>query len=81
MQALVGTNTNRVGKSELLTVGQVATRLNVHTNTVRRWAEQGLLNAVRLGPRGDRRFYRSDVEALLQDNHIAAKGPLNGQRS
>ena len=53
--------------SELLKVGQVAARLNVHPNTVRRWAEQGLLTARRIGMRGDRRFDRSDVERLLQN--------------
>ena len=54
--------------SELLTVGQVAVQLNVHPNTIRRWAQKGLLMAYRLGTRRDRRFQRSDVESLLRDN-------------
>ena len=53
--------------SELLTVGQAAALLNLHPNTVRRWAKQGLLNAYRIGPRRDRRFHRSDVERLLTE--------------
>ena len=57
----------RQQRSELLTVGQVATLLNVHPNTVRRWAEHGVLYAYRIGTRRDRRFRRSDVEGLLQD--------------
>jgi len=51
--------------SELLSVGQVAAILNVHQNTVRRWATEGLLTASRLGTRGDRRFRRTEVEQLL----------------
>ena len=56
---------NKKPPSELLTVGQAAARLNVHPNTVRRWARRGMLNEYRVGPRGDRRFHRSDVEGLL----------------
>ena len=50
---------------ELLTVAQAASLLSIHTSTARRWAEQGVLPAIRLGTRGDRRFERSDVERLL----------------
>ena len=52
------------GTSGLLTVGQTATLLNVHPNTVRRWGEQGLLKEVRVGPRRDRRFELAEVQAL-----------------
>ena len=57
---------NRDSPLELLTVGQAARSLNVHPNTVRRWSRQGLLNCYRVGPRGDRRFRRTDVERLLE---------------
>ncbi len=50
--------------SDLLTVGQVASRLNVHPNTVRRCAQQGVLKADRVVARGDQRFHLTDVEAL-----------------
>jgi excisionase family DNA binding protein len=56
---------------EFLTVGQAAARLNVHPNTVRRWAEQGLLRAYRIGSRRDRRFPRQDVERFLEGNSPA----------
>ena len=49
----------------VLTVREVAALLNIHVNTVRRWDEVGLLKAFRIGPRGDRRFRRADVNALL----------------
>ena len=50
----------------LLTVGDAAALLHVHTNTVRRWEAHGLIQAWRVGPRHDRRFLRSDVERLLE---------------
>ena len=49
----------------LLTVREVAAMLNIHVNTVRRWDDAGVLKALRIGPRGDRRFRREDVDALL----------------
>ena len=53
---------------ELVTVGQAAEILNVVPNTMRRWAAQGFLREYRVGPREDRRFYRSDVTRLLKSN-------------
>ena len=58
-------------QSELLTVSQVSGMLNIHGNTVRRLAEQGLLDSCRIGPRGDQRFRRSDVEYFLRDSLIS----------
>jgi excisionase family DNA binding protein len=52
--------------SNMLTVSEVAYLLHVHPNTVRHWADGGLLNAYRLGTRRDRRFKREDVEGFLQ---------------
>jgi excisionase family DNA binding protein len=55
-----------VGSTEaLLTMAEACQLLHVHANTLRRWSQIGLLRARRLGPRGDRRFRREDVEALL----------------
>ena len=53
-------------RSELLTVSETAAWLKVHPNTVRRWAQRGLLRAYRIGPRGGRRFDRAEVEQLLR---------------
>ena len=49
----------------VLTVREVAATLNVHVNTVRQWDDVGALKAFRIGPRGDRRFRREDVDAFL----------------
>ena len=52
----------------MLTTTEVAHLLHVHPNTVRRWANKGLLPAYRLGTRGDRRFKRKEVEAFIKSN-------------
>ena len=49
----------------MLTVGDVARLLAVHVGTVRRWTNQGILQAHRIGPRNDRRFRLEDVASLL----------------
>lgn len=55
------------GKKEMFTATEVANLLNVHINTVRRWSNQGVLRTYRIGPRGDRRFSKGDLEQFL--NH------------
>lgn len=52
---------------EMLTITEVARRLNAHPNSVRRWADQGLLQCYRYGVRGDRRFRSDEVEQLLHN--------------
>ena len=47
----------------LMTVREAARRLRVHENTIRRYADRGLIRAVRL-PSGVRRLQREDVESL-----------------
>jgi excisionase family DNA binding protein len=49
----------------LLTVREVSQLLHLHSNTLRRWSDQGIIKAYRIGPRGDRRFRPEDVEALI----------------
>ena len=60
--------TRRNGSNGLLTARQVARLLNVHVNTVRRWNDRGILKAYRIGPRGDRRFNKSDIDMFLSGN-------------
>jgi len=56
------------GNSGMLTTTEVAHLLHVHPNTVRHWANKGLLPVYRLGTRGDRRFKRKEVEAFIESN-------------
>jgi excisionase family DNA binding protein len=51
---------------ELLGVRGAARMLGVHENTLRRWEQNGLLNAYRL-PSGVRRFRSEDVEGLARE--------------
>ena len=52
----------------MFTASELARLLNVHINTVRRWSNQGILKAYRIGPRGDRRFSKEDVDSFLAEN-------------
>lgn len=49
---------------ELITTVAVAKQLTVSPDTVRRWARDGLIEAVTL-PSGQLRFRQSDVDALI----------------
>lgn len=64
-------NNRKVSTTNLKTDPPLSTRdvarlLNIHTNTVRRWSANGFLKTYRIGPRGDRRFKRVDVEKLME---------------
>ncbi|PKB79921.1 MAG: hypothetical protein BZY88_10850 [SAR202 cluster bacterium Io17-Chloro-G9] len=64
----------------LLTVTQVAERLNAHPHSVRRWADSGLLHCYRIGFRGDRRFRPNDVDEFLVSRtkvHYAEPAPVD----
>jgi excisionase family DNA binding protein len=54
----------------MLTIAEASEMLRLHPNTIRRWADSGKLKAYRLGSRGDRRFRREDVEAILARKSI-----------
>lgn len=49
----------------MLRPAEVALMLGVHENTVRRWANNGILKAYTIGPRGDRRFKWRDINKFL----------------
>jgi excisionase family DNA binding protein len=53
------------GPDSLLTPRQAADLLNVHVNTLRHWSNKGILETYRIGPRGDRRLRRQDIDNLL----------------
>ncbi len=54
----------------MLRTGDVAQLLGLHSNTVRRWSEKGVLKSYRIGPRGDRRFKREDMDGFLKEGEI-----------
>jgi excisionase family DNA binding protein len=64
---MASSNSNQFGS--MLTVREVSQLLHVHSNTLRRWTEQGIIKAYRIGPRGDRRFRAEDVAVLLLEEN------------
>jgi len=53
-------------KKDVLKTTEVAKLLNLHVNTVRRWSDNGILKAYRIGSRGDRRFKYEDIVSILK---------------
>ena len=66
----------------MLTVKEVSQLLHVHSNTLRRWSDQGVIKAYRIGPRGDRRFRAEDIAVLLLEEHknILMKGDMKASK-
>jgi excisionase family DNA binding protein len=58
-------------RPDLLTPAEAAARLGVTTKTVRRWAEAGLIEAVRL-PSGQLRYPADAVTAAAQPTEQVA---------
>jgi excisionase family DNA binding protein len=53
--------------SNMLTVSEVSKLLHVHPNTLRRWADKGVIKSYCITPRGDRRFISSDIDKFLAE--------------
>ena len=53
------------GMKPLLTVEEASSVLHVHSNTLRRWSDSGIIKAYRIGVRGDRRFRQDDIVRFL----------------
>jgi len=51
----------------LLTVREACQLLHVHSNTLRRWANNGLVKVSRIGPSGQRRFRAEDIATLIKE--------------
>jgi len=56
------------GGDGLLSATDAGRILGVHPNTVRRWSNNGMIRAYRVGKRLDRRFRRTDLEKFLETN-------------
>ena len=59
---------NEIGP--MLTIREVAELLHIHSNTVRRWADRGILRVYRVTRRGDRRFRRRDIAHFLDELNV-----------
>ena len=53
-------------ESEWLRTPEAARYLGVHEETMRRWAREGVIPAVKLGNRGGFRFKREDLDRFLE---------------
>ena len=53
---------------KLLTIKEVTRLLHVHPNTLRNWEKEGLIEVVRIGPRGDRRYKRQVIDEIVNKN-------------
>jgi excisionase family DNA binding protein len=73
-------NNNKIGP--LLTVREVGRLLHIHSNTVRRWADRGIIRAYRITRRGDRRFRREDIGRFLAELNVneVNKGTFSATR-
>jgi excisionase family DNA binding protein len=52
---------------KMLTVTDAAEIIHVHPNTLRRWHDQGRIEACRIGTRGDRRFWQSAIARFITE--------------
>lgn len=57
---------------ELLTAEEVAARLRVHVETVRKWLRTGQLRAIRLGGRSGYRVTPAELHEFLERRKPAA---------
>ena len=52
-------------ETELLTLRETSELLKCHPNSLRAWDKKGILKAVRIGVRRDRRYRKEDVRNFL----------------
>lgn len=51
---------------QLLTLREASEILKCHPNTLRLWDKKGILKAVRMGERGDRKYKKEDILRLIE---------------
>jgi len=58
-------------KPKLLRIKEAAELLGVNPETLRRWDNQGRLQAVRMGKRKDRRYKLEDLQRFIETKTVA----------
>ncbi len=53
---------------ELLTLQEACEILKCHPNTLRKWDEDGVLKAVRFGPRNDRKYTKKSILKFISES-------------
>jgi len=53
-------------KTKLLRIKEAAEMLGINPETLRRWDNQGRLQAVRIGKRKDRRYKLEDLQKIIE---------------
>lgn len=56
------------GQSTLLTIREASVLLGCHPNTLRNWDREGVLTALRIGSRSDRKYKRRDILKFIGAN-------------
>jgi excisionase family DNA binding protein len=75
-------------RRRLLSIGEASERLGIHINTLRRWADRGMVRTVRL-PSGYRRFEEEEIERMRWEmrqrrseaEHAGAQEPPAGDNA
>lgn len=57
-------------KPKLLRIKEAAEMLGINPETLRRWDNQGRLQAVRMGKRKDRRYKLEDLKKIIETKSI-----------
>jgi excisionase family DNA binding protein len=57
-------------KAKLLRIKEAAEMLGINPETLRRWDNQGRLQAVRMGKRKDRRYKLEDLQKVIETKVI-----------
>ena len=65
---------NKEQVPQLLTLKQACEILQCHPNTLRDWDKKGILKAVRIGQRGDRRYRKEDIMKMVEDKDVQNGG-------
>ncbi len=60
-------------KVKMYTTKEASVLLHVHTNTIRRWCDLGIMKSYRIGARGDRRILEDEIVRLLSNSYHSHK--------